>query len=114
MKLRQDGIEIYGAIDTDSRYVPWIYVGVFAATVVSVAKMYLKALQVVPIQPQYLRADRGTETSLIMNAYWQLHQQRTPTIEAEHTFMYGSSTANSRIESCWGQLAKGQIQKWRV
>ena len=114
MKLQQYGIEIYGAIDAYSRYVPWMYVGVCAATAVSVAKMYLEALEVIPIQPQYLQADRGTETSLIMNAYWQLHQQRTPTIEAEHTFMYGSSTANSRIESWWGQLAKGQIQKWRV
>ena len=63
---------------------------------------------------EYLRADRGTETSLIMNAHWQLHQQRNSTIGAEQTFMYVSSTANSRIESWWGQLAKGQIQKWRV
>ena len=114
MKVRQYGIEIYGAIDAYSRYVPWTYVGVSAATAVSVATMYLEALEVVPIQPQYLRADRGTETLLIMNAHWQLHQQRNPTIGAEQTFMYGSSTANSRIESWWGQLAKGQIQKWRV
>ena len=61
-----------------------------------------------------MRADRGSETSLIMNAHWQLHQQRCPTIEANHTFMYGTSTANSRIESWWGQLFQGQIQKWRV
>ena len=75
MKLRQYGIEIYGAIDAYSRYVPWIYVRVSAATAVSVAKMYLEALEVVPIQQQYLRADRGTETSLLMNAHWQLHHQ---------------------------------------
>ena len=35
-------------------------------------------------------ADRGTKTALIMNVHWQLHQQRTLTIEAEHTVMYGS------------------------
>ena len=81
---------------------------------VSVAKMYLEALELVPIPPQYLRADRGTETSLIMNANWQLHQQRHPTIGAEQTFMYGSSMADSRSESWWGQIAKGQIQQWRV
>ena len=63
IKLRQYGIEIYGAIDAYSRYFPWMYVGVSAATAVSLAKMYLEALEVVPIQPQYLRADRGTETS---------------------------------------------------
>ena len=48
---------------------PWIYVGVSAATAVSVAKMYSEGLEVVSIQPQYLQADRGTETSLIMNAH---------------------------------------------
>ena len=89
------GIEINGAIDTYSRYIPWIYVGVSAATAVNVAKMYLEALAVVPIQPQYLRADRGTETSLIRNAHWHVYQQRNPTIGAEQTFMYGSSTTNS-------------------
>ena len=114
MKLRQYGIEIYGAIDAYARYIQWIYVGVSAATPVSVAKMYLEALEVSPIQPQYLHADWGSETSLIMNAYWQLHQQRCPTIDANNIFMYGTSTTNSRIESWWGQLSKGQIQKWRV
>ena len=112
--MRQYSIEIYGAIDAYSRYVPWINVGVSAATAISIAKMYLRALEVVPIQPQYLWADRGTETSLIMNAYWQLHQERNPIIGAEQTFMYGSSTANSRIESWWGQHGKSQIQKWPV
>ena len=51
MKLRQYGIEIYRAIDAYSRYIPWIYVRVSAATAVSVAKMYLEALEVSPIQP---------------------------------------------------------------
>ena len=50
----------------------------------------MEALDVVPIQPEYLQVDRGTKTSLIMNAHWQLHQQRTPTIKAEYTFIYGS------------------------
>ena len=88
IKLRQYGIEMYGAIDAYSRYVPWIYVEVSAATSVSIAKMCLEALEVVPIQPQYLRADRGTETSLIINAHWKLHQQSNPTIGAKQTFMY--------------------------
>ena len=76
--------------------------------------MYLEALKVSPIQLQCLHADRGSGTSLIMNAHWQLHQQRCPTIVANDTCMYGTPTANSRIESWWGQLSKGQIQKWRV
>ena len=41
---------------------------------VSIAEMYLEALEVVPILPQYLGADRGTETSLIINVHLQLYQ----------------------------------------
>jgi len=114
MKLQQYGIEIYGSIDAYSRYIPWIYVGTSAATAISVAKMYLTAVDLLRLQPQYLRADRGTETGLIMNAHWQLHQHRDSTIPANQTFFYGTSTANVRIESWWGQLSKGQTNKWRV
>ena len=38
-----------GAIDAYLRYILWIYVRVSAATAVSVAKIYLEALEVVPI-----------------------------------------------------------------
>ena len=85
-----------------------------AATAVSVAQMYLEALEVFPMQLQNLHADRGGETFLIMNAHWQLHQQQCPTIDTNNTFMYRTSTANRRIESWWGQLSKGQIQTWWV
>ena len=62
MKLRQYSIEVYGTINTYFRYVPQIYIEVSATTAVSVAKIYLQTLEVVAIQPQYLWADRGTET----------------------------------------------------
>lgn len=114
LKLQQYGIEIYAAIDAYSRYVPWIYVGVSATTSISVAKMYITAMDMLEIQPQFLRADRGSETTLIMNAHWQLHQEREPGINAQDVLMYGTSTANVRIESWWGQLTKGQTNKWRV
>ena len=102
LKLRQYGIQIYEAIDAYSRYIPMIYVEVSAATAVSVAKMYLEGLEGSHIEPQYLHADGGSGTSLIMNAHWQLHHQRCPTIDVNDTFMYGTSTANSWIESWWG------------
>ena len=114
LKLSQYGIEIYAAIDAYSRYIPWIYVGVSATTAVSVAKMYLTALDIMKVQPQYLRSDQGSETGLIMNTHWQLHQVRQPDIHLDDTIMFRTSLANIRIESCWAQLSKGQTQKWRV
>lgn len=114
LKLTNYGIEIYAAIDAYSRYVPWIYVGVSATTAISVVKMYLTALNILPVQPQYLRADRGSETGLIMNAHLQLHQSRDASTSVDDTVIFGTSTTNVRIESWWGQLSKGQTYKWRV
>ena len=75
IKLQIYDIEIYGAIVAYSGYIPLIHVGESTATAVSVAKMKFETIEVVVIQPQYLWADRDTETSLIMNADWQLLQK---------------------------------------
>ena len=114
LKLSHYGIEIYAAIDAYSRYILWIYIGGSATTAMSVAKMYLTVLDIMKVQPQYLRSDRGSETGLIMNAHWQLHRVRQPDIQPDDTIMFGTSLANIRIESWWAQLSKGQTQKWRV
>ena len=105
LKLSNYGIQIYAAIDTYSSYIPWIYVGVSATTAISVVKMFLTAVDILQIQPQFCRADRGSETGLIMVAHWQLHQSRQPDISVDDAIMFGTSVANVRIESYWSQSA---------
>ena len=48
------------------------------------------------------------------NAHFQLALQEDSTIQLRDCFMYGTLTANQRIESWWRQLSKGQLILWQV
>lgn len=114
MKLQPYGIEVYASIDAYSRYIKWIYVGVSARTQVSVVRQYLDTVKTVDKIPKKIRSDHGTETGLIGGTHIQLMQAHDPSIQAEDCYIYGTSTANQRIEAWWGQLTKSLTYKWRV
>ena len=76
--------------------------------------MFILAVEILRIYPQFLRADMGSETAMIMNAHWQLHQAQNPAIPHTEVILYGSSTQNVRIESWWKQLIIGQLNKYLV
>ena len=69
LKLELYGIEIYTGIDTYSRYIIWIYVGITARTGVSVLKQFLNTLEITGTQSQIIQSDRGAETVLLAEAY---------------------------------------------
>jgi hypothetical protein len=114
MKLEAFGIEIYAAIDGYSRYILWIYVGVSARTGISVNRQFLDFLSTQLYQPKILRADLGSETSMIADAHFTLRKQQDPEAEPSDCFWYGRSTENQRIESWWGYLSKMSIFQYRV
>lgn len=60
-----------------------------------------------------IRSDRGTETPMMANAHWQLHQQLNPDIPFHHVYWYGTSTLNQKIESWWRQMSKSQTLFWK-
>ncbi|KAL3496438.1 hypothetical protein BJX62DRAFT_222109 [Aspergillus germanicus] len=72
------GIEIYAAIDAYSCYIIWIYVGISSRTVV--------------------------KTILLAEAQHKLQQSLHPEIHIRDCYLYGTSTANQRIEAWWLQL----------
>ncbi len=119
-KLDAYGMEIYAAIDAYSRYIVWIYVGVTARTSVSVLGQYLNTLEDIKVCPRYLRSDRGVETPLCANAHHAVRRHalykgdQQPELAFKDCYLYGTSTANQRIESWWGQLSKGTLYCWRV
>ena len=76
--------------------------------------MFLDVVDLLQIYPRYLRADMGSETALIMNSFWQLHQVRIPDIPHSEVAIYGKSTQNIRIESWWRHLIVGQTNKYMV
>lgn len=114
LKLAPYGIEIYAAIDAYSRYILWIYVGITSRTAVSVLRQFLEAVQVVKHQPRIVRSDRGTETVLLAEAQHKLQKSRHPEAQLTDCYIYGTSTANQRIEAWWNQLSKGLLFRWRV
>jgi hypothetical protein len=68
---------------------------------------------VLRFQPQVLRADLGTETSLIGDAHWALRRATDPDIAHNQCWWYGRSVQNQRIESWWAQLTGSTNFVWR-
>ncbi|KAE8553419.1 hypothetical protein EYB25_004801 [Talaromyces marneffei] len=111
LKLANYGIEIYAAIDTYSRYVIWIYIGISARTAVSVLHQFLDTLSSTKAMPEIIRSDRGTETVLISSAQHRLRQVLAPDLSFADCYIYGTSTANVRIESWWETWNYHKIRK---
>ncbi|GAA93201.1 hypothetical protein AKAW_11313 [Aspergillus luchuensis IFO 4308] len=113
MKLDPYGIQIYAAIDANSRYIIWIYIGIDTRTSVSVVRQYLDTIHERKIICNQIRSDHGSETSLLAKAHCYLRRAYEPEIEATQCYIFGSSTANQRIESWWAQLSKSLLFRYR-
>jgi hypothetical protein len=66
------------------------------------------------MRPHFISTDRGTETTVAANAYWQLEQADQPDGEFQSISFYGGSKSNSRMESWWEELTSGQTKQWQV
>jgi hypothetical protein len=113
-KLDFVGIEIYAAIDAYSRFITWIYVGISSHTAVSVLIQYLTTLRAEGVQPQFIRSDRGVETTLLAAAHHAFMKKHKAELAFPECYWYGTSTANQRIEAWWAQLTGGMLFRWRV
>jgi hypothetical protein len=114
MKLKPYGVEVYACIDAYSRYVVWVYVGISACTAVSCLRQFLETLETIEQQPRFVRSDRGVETVMLADAHYQLQTSAEPELQFQDCYLYGTSTANQRIEAWWQQLSKGLLFQWRV
>ncbi|KAI4211630.1 MAG: hypothetical protein LQ351_005533, partial [Letrouitia transgressa] len=112
-KLKAYGIEIYAGLDAYARYITWIYVGISNRTQICVLSQYLSTVGAFNQQPRFVRSDRGGETTLLASAHHQLQQKYQPEIQFGDCYLYGTSTANQRIEAWWGQMTHSQLFKWR-
>ncbi|KAF1974177.1 hypothetical protein BU23DRAFT_567696 [Bimuria novae-zelandiae CBS 107.79] len=50
---------------------------------------------------------------MLADAHYQLQSLYQPDLEFQECYLYGTSTANQRIEAWWDQLSKGIIFRWR-
>ncbi|KAL4976867.1 hypothetical protein BDW66DRAFT_159305 [Aspergillus desertorum] len=92
----------------------WVYVGISSRTAVSVVRRFLDALEITAKQPRFVRSDRGGETVLLAEAQHKLQQPCHPDISIKDCYLYGTTTANQRIEAWWHQLTHGIIFRYRA
>ena len=111
-KLSEFGIQIYGGIDAYARYVIWNNVSISNRTAVSVLRGFLDVVSELGQQSRFVRSDRGGETVLMAQAHLQLLQAYEADMSFDNCYWYGTSTANQRIESWWGQMTKSLTGKW--
>lgn len=113
-KLKPYGIEIYACIDAYSRFIVWIYVGISNATQLSCVRQFIDTIEEMEQQPRFIRSDRGGETVRLADLHFELQQAVEPGLRFQDCYLYGTSTANQRIEAWWMQLSKGLLYRWRV
>lgn len=106
MKLEPFGIEISAAIDGYSRYVMWVYIGVSGRSAVSVERQYLDCITSLGYQPRTVHAAKGTETTLLESAHYEIRRFEDPTVDQPgDCFRYGRGMDNPRVEGWCSKLS---------
>ena len=123
-KFRNYGIEIYAAVDAYSRRIQWIYVGNSNRRQISILRQMLDTLKYHNRCPSFWRSDRGKEVVLLADAHYSFfrkHKQAegaTPeevnALQFRDCYMFGTSTANLKIESTWFRMIGSQTRPWLV
>ena len=112
-KLKPYGFSIHGCIDGFSRRLIWLEVGTTNKRPEVIANHYIKACKQLECVPTRIRADDGTENSIIEPIQIGLRSAHLDEYSGLDSFIIGTSPANQRIESFWSQLAKDRPMWWR-
>lgn len=111
-KLKRFGIAIHGCIDGFSRHIIWLEAGYTNNDPRVVADNFLRAVEHAGGCPAKIRADKGTENTIIEQLQMFLRRNHNDSHAGEKSFVYGSSNLNQRIEWFWGLLRKECLQFW--
>ena len=122
-KLARYGIQLYAAIDAYSRKVIWFYVGNANRSQYSVGHQYLQAVKAFGRAPKFLRTDHGCETVILAAIHLTFYLESLTAEEIDPSavndiqalsecYIYGKSTANTRVEGTWRQMRDKVTGKW--
>lgn len=74
--------------------------------------------------PSFFRSDRGKEVLLLANAHYSMYvldrkakktcSKNEDDLHLRKCYMFGTSTANIRIESTWMRMIQSQTKPWLV
>lgn len=111
-KLKLYGFSIHGCIDGFSRKLIWLEVGASNKLPEVVAGFYLEAVSKLKGVPLTIKADDGTEHSLIEPMHIYL-RSLSGGQNVNDSFSRISSPQNQRIESYWAMLQRDKIGWWK-
>lgn len=110
-KLKPYGFCIHGCIDGFSRRIIWLEINCSNKLPEAIASFYLDACKELRGIPVKIKADDGTEHSLIEPIHVYLSSLSRNIVE--DSFSITTSPQNQRIESYWATLQKDKIGWWR-
>ena len=111
-KLKPFGFSIHGCIDGFSRYLIWLEVASSNKKPELIAKFYLDAAKSLESIPLQIKADNGTEHSLIEPMHLQI-SALNGNLEINHFSIITSSQNQRRIQSYWSVLQWDRLGWWR-
>jgi hypothetical protein len=109
-KLLAYGFEIYSIINTYSRKILGMFIGLLNRTQIAVLKYYLATVKKHRVL-KVIRVDKGVEIVLVAASQFAFRCAYKPDIRLEKTFAYSTSTKNQRIKRWWRTLVDGQTNQ---
>ena len=110
-KLKPFGFSIHGCIDGFSRYLIWLEVSITNKKPEVIARYYLDAVKSRKGVPLQVKADDGTEHSLVEPIHLYLSSLHENSNDSD--FSITTSPQNQRIESYWSVLQRDRLGWWR-
>ena len=90
-------IAIYGCIDTASRKLIWLKVWNTNSNPIFIGKWYLQSLLESGILPNYIRIDKGTETTTMTTMHAYLRSKQGDLDDPTESVLFGPSPSNQVI-----------------
>jgi len=123
-KFRNYGIGIYAGVDVYSRRIQWIYVGNSNRRQLSILHQMVSIVEGRNRCPSFWRSDRGKEVLLLADAHYSFFRkhreaqgaspEEIDSLRFRDCYMFGTSTANIKIESTWMRMIRSQTRPWLV
>lgn len=111
-KLKPYGISVHAGIDGFSRRVLWLEACNSNKNPEYIAKYYMNYIREINGVPCLIYADRGTENAVVRDLQFALRWQHDDPFQGLSSFIYGSSSRNTRIERFWRNLRSMCGQHW--
>ena len=108
-KLKPLGFAMDGATDGYSCKILWLKVLPSNNNPKIIGSLYLNYVIQSKVTPKIIRADRGSENTVV--AGLQRYFLRS-TDSGNSCFMFGSSSANQRIEAWWSIMRRSRMNWW--